>query len=120
MSVYGTEKAGAGRVFVVQEAYGRDYMPAGKFGELIAMLPSDMQIYLSATTATRKLNRFLKDYNDNDYLLLSGDPVLIGLAVGIATGNNRGRAKLLKWDKRAGQYHPVEVDLFQKGESNEP
>ena len=107
-------------VYVVQEFGGRDFMPAAKHGTLVAMLPSDMQVYLSATTAVRKLTRHLKDFSDDDFLLLSGDPVLIGLAVAIATANNRGRAKLLKWDKRAGQYHPVDVDIYQKGETNAP
>ena len=106
-------------VYIVQEVYGRDFLPAKEYGELVPMLPYDMQIYLSATPAVRKLNRFLQKFTDNDYLLLVGDPVLIGLAVSLACMHNRGRAKLLKWDKRSMKYHPVNVDLVPKGESDE-
>lgn len=107
------------KVYVVQEVYGRDFMPAKKFGELIPVLPSDMQIYLSATPAVRRLTRILSKFTDDDYLLLVGDPVLIGLAVSVACVSNRGKAKLLKWDKRNMEYHAVAVDIFQKGEQSD-
>lgn len=101
-------------VFIVQEVYGRNFLPAKEYGELVPMLPYDMQIYLSTAPAARKLTRFLQNFSDNDYILLVGDPVLIGLATAIACMHNRGKAKLLKWDKRTMGYHPVEVDLIPK------
>jgi hypothetical protein len=104
------------KVYVVQEVYGRDFMPAKKFGELVPLLQADTQIYLSATPAVRRLTRHLSKFTDEDYLLLVGDPVLIGIAVSIACAANRGKVKLLKWDKRNMDYHAVSVDIFQKGE----
>jgi hypothetical protein len=105
------------KVYVVQEVMGRNFLPARKYGSLVPLLSPDTQVYLSATPAIRRLQRALKDFTDEDYLLLSGDPVLIGLAVGVATTNNRGKARLLKWDKAVGDYHPIDVDIYQKGES---
>lgn len=107
------------KVYVVQEVYGRDFLPARKYGELIPLLQADMQVYLSAVPAIRRLTRILSKFTDEDYLLLVGDPVLIGLAVAVATASNRGKARLLKWDKQNRDYHAVSVDIFQKGESYE-
>jgi hypothetical protein len=107
-----------GKVYIVQEVYGRDYLPAAKYGELIPLLTAETQIYLSATPAVRKLARSLSKFTDDDYLVLVGDPVLIGLATALAAGANRGRVKVLKWDRRSFTYHCVQIDLYPKEESN--
>ena len=48
-----------------------------------------------------------------------GDPSAIGIACAVASSNNRGRFKCLKWDKREYKYYPVEVNLYEKGEIDE-
>ena len=64
-------------------------------------------------------NKSTKDFSDEDYLLLMGDPSAIGIACAVASSNNRGRFKCLKWDKREYKYYPVEVNLYEKGEIDE-
>jgi len=59
------------------------------------------------------------NFNDDDYLLLIGDPSAIGIACAIAATNNRGQFKCLKWDKREYKYYPVEVNLNERGEIDE-
>ena len=61
----------------------------------------------------------VNDFSDDDYLLLMGDPSAIGIACAVASSNNRGRFKCLKWDKREYKYYPVEVNLYEKGEIDE-
>ena len=74
---------------------------------------------LSTGPEVSRLKRKLIDFNDDDYLLLMGDPSAIGIACAVASSNNRGRFKCLKWDKREYKYYPVDVNLFEKGEIDE-
>lgn len=101
-------------VFVTQEVEGRDFFPARKFGELELILPSSAQVVLSVDPTLQKIRRALKDFADGDYLLLSGDPIIMGLAMMVASDMNQGRVKALKWDKREKDYYPVHVDFYGK------
>ena len=58
----------------------------------------------------------LKDYKSTDYLLLTGDPAIIGVACSIVSDITNGKYKLLKWDKQERRYYPIEIDLYQKSE----
>ena len=66
-----------------------------------------------------ELRRLLKNFNSNDYLLLSGDPSVIGLACAIASDINGGKFKLLKWDRQEKVYYPLEINLYEKGTIDE-
>ena len=59
-----------------------------------------------------ELHKKLENFGDNDYLLLIGNPCLIGFAVAIATEYNNGRVKLLQWNGREGRYTPIEAVVF--------
>ena len=102
-------------VYVVQEAFGKNILPAEKYGELVLLLEYNRQIVLSSGPTVRILKEKLKNFNDNDYLLLMGDPVAMGIATAIASDANRGKVKCLKWDKREMRYYPVEFDIHEKG-----
>jgi hypothetical protein len=45
-------------------------------------------------------------------LLLAGDPVAIALSAAIAAKHNRGKFKMLKWDRLENKYIPLQADLF--------
>jgi|TARA_R110000803_G_scaffold38675_4_gene83613 hypothetical protein len=103
-------------VYVVQEVRGRNILDAERFGKLQLLLPEGSQLVLSSGPTVRKLNNKLKDFNDEDYLLLAGDPAVIGISCAIAADKNRGKFNCLKWDKMEHKYYPLEIDLYQKGE----
>jgi hypothetical protein len=105
-------------VYVIQEMQGKNVIPASKYGELSFLLKEGSQVTLSAGFVTNQLKMKLDKFNDNDYLLLIGDPVAIGIAVAIAAHWNQGKVKLLKWDKQDKQYYPVSINIHQKGESD--
>ena len=63
---------------------------AEKFGELKVMLPDNKQMILASGPLTFKLNQELKDFSDDDYLLLIGDPAIIAVCGAIAAKNNGG------------------------------
>ena len=98
-------------VYVVQEVPKFNVLPARKYGELELMLPPGL-ITLSAGPTVNRLKHKLRNFTDMDYLLLIGDPLAIGLAVAIASNANRGKARLLKWDRQEKQYYPLNVNLY--------
>ena len=102
-------------VYVLQEM-GRNVRSAEKFGDLKVVLPDNRQIVLSAGPLTFKLQHELKDFNDNDYLLLIGDPAIIAVAGAIAADINNGRFKVLKWDRNETKYYDIEIDLRNRNE----
>jgi hypothetical protein len=54
---------------------------ASQYGTLKVLLPENAQIILSAGPVVFKLRQLLKDYTSEDYLLLTGDPAIIGVCM---------------------------------------
>lgn len=113
------------KVYVIQDVPGtREGRPkiniigASQFGSLKVLLPENAQIILSAGPVVFKLRQLLKDYTSEDYLLLTGDPAIIGVACSVVSDITNGKYKLLKWDKQERRYYPIEIDLYQKSESS--
>ena len=103
-------------VYVLQEM-GRNIRSAEKFGDLKIVLPDNKQMILSSGPLTFKLQKELRDFNDNDYLLLIGDPAIIAVAGAIVSNINNGRFKVLKWDRDEKQYYDIEIDLRGRNEN---
>ena len=97
-------------VYVLQEM-GRNIRSAEKFGDLKIVLPDNKQIVLSSGPLTHKLKKELSTCCDDDYLLLMGAPAIIALAGAVASEMNRGRFKILKWDRDEKKYYDIEIDL---------
>ena len=103
-------------VYLVQEAPGRNVLAATQYGKIEVLLPPG-DIVLSPGPTTRKLQRKLQRFSDEDYLLLMGDPVAIGIACAVAAEANQGRVNLLKWDRQTFVYYAVKMDLHRRTES---
>ena len=113
-------------VYLIQELPGTrigqpkfNIMGALKYGKLKVLLKENTQIVLSPGPIVFELRRLLKYYTSNDYLLLSGDPSVIGIAVAIVSDINNGRFNLLKWDRQEKVYYPLEINLYEKGKIDE-
>ena len=104
-------------VYVLQEM-GRNIRSAEKFGDLKVVLPDNRQIVLSSGPLTFKLKHALKDFNDNDYLLLMGDPAIIAVAGAVVSDVNGGKFKVLKWDRDEKKYYDIEIDLKGRNEQS--
>ncbi len=98
------------KVYVVQEASGRNLLPAQDFGTIEVLLPPG-NVAFSSSPTVRRLRQGLRTFSDEDYLLLMGDPAAIAMAGAIASESNRGRIKLLKWDRQEQHYFVVNVDI---------
>lgn len=54
----------------------------------------------------------LLDFNDEDHLLLIGNPGLIGMATSIAAYYNNGSVKLLQWSGRHNEYTEIVARIY--------
>ena len=113
-------------VYVIQEIPGTasgnpkiNIMGASKYGEFKFLLPELSQMIFSPGPLIFKLRNFLKNFKQDDYLLLTGDPAIIGVACSIVSDMTNGKYNLLKWDKQERQYYPIEINLYEKGEIDE-
>ena len=106
-------------VFLVQENPYISVLGAHEYGEIVVLFESGSQIMFSPQPAIKKLKKKLKDFNDDDHLLMMGDPAAMGIACCIASDMNRGRFKILKWDKMQKRYYSVSVNINEKGEIDE-
>ena len=104
-------------VYVIQEMPYRDILSAEEYGELVSIIEPGYQLYISPEPIVEKVRSALKNFNDEDYLLLIGDPSIIGIACAIACDINMGKLKVLKWDRRRERYYPIEFNI--KGENVE-
>ena len=111
------------KVYVIQEVAGTksgapkiNIMGAAKYGKFEFLLPEFSQIIFSPGPLIFKLRKALKDFTTEDYLLLTGDPAIIGVACSIVSDMTNGKYNLLKWDKQERQYYPIEINLYEKGE----
>ena len=104
-------------VYVLQEM-GRNIRSAEKFGDLKVLLPDNKQIVLSSGPLTHKLMKELRDFNDDDYLLLMGDPAIIAVAGAVVSDVNGGKFKVLKWDRDEKKYYDIEIDLRGRNEQS--
>ena len=114
------------RVYVIQEISGSkagapkiNIMGASRYGQFKFLLPEFSQMILSPGPLIYKLRQGLKNYKPRDYLLLTGDPAIIGVACSIVSDITGGKFKLLKWDKQERKYYPIEINLYEKGDVDE-
>ena len=113
-------------VYVVQEIAGTregrpkfNIMGAAQYGNLKFLLDERSQIIFSPGPLIFKLRSALRDFKRTDYLLLTGDPAIIGVTCSIVSEYTNGRFNLLKWDKQERRYYPIEINLYETGAKND-
>ena len=104
-------------VYVIQEIAGtRDGRPkinilgATQYGGFKFLLPELSQIIFSPGPLIFKLRKGLEKYRQKDFLLLTGDPAIIGVACSIVSDITNGKYQLLKWDKQERKYYPIQIN----------
>jgi hypothetical protein len=110
-------------VYVIQEVAGTqagnpkiNIVGASSYGQLKFLLPEFSQMIFSPGPLIYKLRQGLKNFTEDDHLLLTGDPALIGVACSIVSDITNGKYNLLKWDKQERKYYPIAINLYEKGE----
>jgi len=113
-------------VYVIQEIPGTqagrpkiNILGASEYGTFKFLLPELSQIIFSPGPLIFRLRKELAKYRTSDYLLLTGDPAIIGVACSIVSDITNGKYSLLKWDKQERKYYPIEINLYEKGKIDE-
>jgi len=113
-------------VYVIQHIPGTqagnpkiNIMGASQYGQFKFLLPEFSQMIFSPGPLIYKLRQGLKEYKNRDYLLLTGDPAIIGVACSIVSDITHGKYNVLKWDKQERKYYPIEINLYERGEIND-
>lgn len=83
---------------------------AGKFGRPVYLLSPTARPF-QPHSVIPDLRERLQRFGDDDFLLLIGNPVLIGWAVAIACDFNEGRVRTLQWNGERGEYIPISASL---------
>ena len=94
-------------------------MGAAEYGKFKFLLPELSQIIFSPGPLIFKLRKELANYKKTDYLLLTGDPAIIGVACSIVSDITNGKYNLLKWDKQERKYYTIAIDLYERGKIDE-
>ena len=94
-------------------------MGAAQYGNLKFLLDERSQIIFSPGPLIFKLRNALRDFKSTDYLLLTGDPAIIGVTCSIVSEYTNGKFNLLKWDKQEKRYYPIEINLYETGATND-
>ena len=108
-------------VYISHEMRGKVTSNALEFGPLQVIVPAEQQLTenpMAKASIIDLIESTLSHYNDDDYLLLSGDPACIAVCFAVASLNNNGRVKVLKWDRLTDCSYPVNLKL-DMGESDE-
>ena len=89
-----------------------DLTPAAAWGEPVLLLPNT-QVLLCPETTLHTLREKLVTFDDSDYLVPIGDPVLMCAAATVAAQMNNGRVAYLKWDRKISAYIPIRTDTMK-------
>ena len=110
-------------VYVIQHIPGTqagnpkiNIMGASQYGQFKFLLPEFSQMIFSPGPLIYKLRQGLKEYKTRDYLLLTGDPAIIGVACSIVSDITHGKYNVLKWERQERKYYPIEINLYERGE----
>lgn len=110
------------RVFVVQQPTRRspagvlsasmDLSPAASFGPLIFLLPVSENPFRNLTETLAHVRWVMaeNEYGPSDFLLLVGNPCLIGVAA-MAAAERTHLVRFLQWQRTAGQYAEASAHL---------
>ena len=113
-------------VWVVQEIAGTregrpkfNIMGASEYGNLKFLLDERSQMIFSPGPLIFKLKNLVRHFKPTDYLLLTGDPAIIGVVCCLVSDITNGKFNLLKWDRQEKKYYPIEIDVYGTGAKND-
>ena len=84
--------------------------PAKAFGKIEILLPPEAG-RMPPESLHKILLKGMEDITEDDWLLATGDPIITAIVTTIAVQKLDGLLRLLRWDKRAKTYEPIEIQL---------
>jgi hypothetical protein len=99
------------KVYITQDTGRVNFVPATRFGDLEMLANTDVPIYGDTESFITRIKRKLTQFQpDEDFLVLVGDPVLIGVVVAVLA-NRFTKFTILKWDRQEFLYVPVTLNF---------
>ena len=98
-----------------------DFRKVIEYGEIVICMPSG-RISLTPGPTIDRMKDVLRNFTDEDFVVPVGDMSAVFAAAMVICDINRGRCKLLKWDKNSRGYVKIQIDLNHhrnKGELTE-
>lgn len=83
---------------------------AKSFGEIEFILGPSDDLY-DQESFLGKMHSSLSGFSDDDFLLLIGNPVFIGVATTIAAYYNEGRVRILQWSQKNEGYYEIALKI---------
>ena len=87
-----------------------DLTPAQAYGKVEELLTPTAKPF-NPGPIVDELYVKLENFDDDDAIICIGNPILIALAVNVASDVNNGRVRLLQWHGHRGEYVPVDIDM---------
>ena len=84
---------------------------ARELGKIVYMLEPNAHPFVP-NNVTGILHHHLSNFCDEDYLILVGNPVLLGMATAIAANYNSGRVNFLQWSQKGDRYTLITAEIF--------
>lgn len=97
--------------WLVYEDKKRDYSASERFGHMKVVFSSVGREY-DPDAAVNHARRVLAKMEEDDYLIMSGDPTLCAICVTAAI-EKFGFCTVLRWDRNALDYTSMKIDFDQ-------
>lgn len=95
--------------WLVQEDKKRDYSAAEEYGNLKVIFSSIGRNF-SSEGAVAQARRVVDQMDENDYIIMAGDPALCAICVTAAV-EQKGFCKILRWDRVQLKYSEMTIDF---------
>ena len=84
---------------------------AERWGDIVYLLSPSAHPF-NPELVLGDLHEKLSSFSDEDFLLLIGNPGLIGMATALAAYYNEGRVKFLQWSGRHNEYTEISSKMY--------
>lgn len=99
------------KVFVTEDTR-HNLTRAMEFGDISILETEDFPQFRDGAPIVDRIRQKLEFFNaESDFLLLVGDPVLIGLSCAVLANLGHKLIKVLKWDNQTRRYLPINLPL---------
>lgn len=100
------------KVFATQESGRHNLSHAMEFGDLEVLTERDFPSFRGGDDMAHQIHEKLSYFiPEQDYLLLVGDPIIMGIAFAALASRGTKSIRVLKWDRQATRYIPIHVPL---------
>jgi hypothetical protein len=99
------------KCFVIQENNAADYGDAERYGEVVFMTVDEfrpMKSSLKNPQIIEQIRQRLDTFTADDFLILTGNPTIIGFAFAVALSKLKPTEglQILQWDRMTASYKP--------------